>query len=55
MRMTGVCSIPSLARSISNRVNLIAAWREATVFTEAEKAALELAEQDDCTTSREIT
>lgn len=27
------------------RVNLVAAWREATVFTEAERAALELAEQ----------
>ncbi|WP_327351167.1 carboxymuconolactone decarboxylase family protein [Streptomyces sp. NBC_01304] len=27
------------------RVNLVAAWREATVFTDAERAALELAEQ----------
>jgi hypothetical protein len=27
------------------RLNLIAIWREATVFTEAERAALELAEQ----------
>jgi AhpD family alkylhydroperoxidase len=27
------------------RLNLIAAWRDATVFTEAEKAALELTEQ----------
>ncbi|MGW0948858.1 carboxymuconolactone decarboxylase family protein [Streptomyces sp. NPDC002623] len=27
------------------RLNLIAAWREATVFTEAERAALALAEQ----------
>ncbi|MFC9914523.1 carboxymuconolactone decarboxylase family protein [Streptomyces sp. NPDC127197] len=27
------------------RLNLIAAWREATVFSEAERAALELAEQ----------
>ncbi|MFI6124164.1 carboxymuconolactone decarboxylase family protein [Streptomyces sp. NPDC051064] len=27
------------------RLNLIAVWREATVFTEAERAALELAEQ----------
>ena len=27
------------------RLHLIAAWREATVFTEAERAALELAEQ----------
>ncbi|GIF13987.1 carboxymuconolactone decarboxylase family protein [Actinoplanes teichomyceticus] len=28
-----------------SRLNLIAAWREATVFTDAERAALELAEQ----------
>ena len=27
------------------RLNLVAAWREATVFTEAEQAALELTEQ----------
>jgi AhpD family alkylhydroperoxidase len=27
------------------RLNLLAAWREATVFTEAERAALELTEQ----------
>ena len=27
------------------RLNLVAAWREASVFTEAERAALELAEQ----------
>ncbi|NEY32771.1 carboxymuconolactone decarboxylase family protein [Streptomyces sp. PRKS01-65] len=27
------------------RINLVATWREATVFTEAERAALELAEQ----------
>ena len=27
------------------RLNLVAAWRDATVFTEAEKAALELTEQ----------
>ncbi|MEU2487283.1 carboxymuconolactone decarboxylase family protein [Streptomyces sp. NPDC012617] len=27
------------------RLNMIAAWREATVFTEAERAALELTEQ----------
>ena len=27
------------------RINLVAAWREAKVFTEAERAALELAEQ----------
>ncbi|MGD0556464.1 MAG: carboxymuconolactone decarboxylase family protein [Streptosporangiaceae bacterium] len=27
------------------RMNLVAAWREANVFTEAERAALELAEQ----------
>ncbi|GAA2302576.1 carboxymuconolactone decarboxylase family protein [Actinomadura luteofluorescens] len=35
------------------RLNLVAAWREATVFTDAERAALELAEQGtrlaDCT------
>jgi AhpD family alkylhydroperoxidase len=29
----------------SLRINLIAAWREATVFTEAERAALALTEQ----------
>jgi AhpD family alkylhydroperoxidase len=29
----------------SVRLNLIAAWREATVFTEAERAALEVTEQ----------
>ncbi|WP_225847047.1 carboxymuconolactone decarboxylase family protein [Streptomyces sp. HPF1205] len=29
----------------AQRLNLIAAWREATVFTEAERAALELTEQ----------
>jgi AhpD family alkylhydroperoxidase len=29
----------------SVRLNLVAVWREATVFTEAEKAALELTEQ----------
>jgi len=28
-----------------HRLNLVAVWREATVFTEAERAALELAEQ----------
>jgi AhpD family alkylhydroperoxidase len=28
-----------------DRLNLVAAWREATVFTEAERAALELTEQ----------
>jgi AhpD family alkylhydroperoxidase len=27
------------------RLNLVAAWREATVYTEAERAALDLAEQ----------
>jgi AhpD family alkylhydroperoxidase len=27
------------------RINLVAAWREATVYTDAERAALELAEQ----------
>jgi AhpD family alkylhydroperoxidase len=29
----------------STRLNLVAAWREATVFTDAERAALELTEQ----------
>jgi AhpD family alkylhydroperoxidase len=33
------------AGETSVRINLVAAWREATVFTEAERAALELAEQ----------
>ncbi len=33
------------AGETSVRLNLIAAWREAAVFTEAERAALELAEQ----------
>ncbi|MDX3239109.1 carboxymuconolactone decarboxylase family protein [Streptomyces sp. ME03-5709C] len=33
------------AGETSVRLNLIAAWREATVFTEAERAALELAEE----------
>ncbi|WP_210586698.1 carboxymuconolactone decarboxylase family protein [Streptomyces sp. GESEQ-35] len=28
-----------------HRLNLVAAWREATLFTEAERAALELAEE----------
>ncbi|KAK1185777.1 MULTISPECIES: carboxymuconolactone decarboxylase family protein [Streptomyces] len=35
----------ALAGETSLRLNLIAAWREATVFTDAERAALELAEQ----------
>ncbi|ATL28334.1 carboxymuconolactone decarboxylase family protein [Streptomyces formicae] len=33
------------AGETSVRLNLIAAWREATVFTDAERAALELTEQ----------
>jgi AhpD family alkylhydroperoxidase len=33
------------AGETSVRLNLVAAWREATVYTEAERAALELAEQ----------
>jgi AhpD family alkylhydroperoxidase len=33
------------AGETSVRLNLVAAWREATVFTEAERAALELAGQ----------
>jgi AhpD family alkylhydroperoxidase len=35
----------ALAGETSTRLNLVAAWREAKVFTEAERAALELAEQ----------
>jgi AhpD family alkylhydroperoxidase len=33
------------AGEAATRLNLVAAWREATVFTEAERAALELTEQ----------
>ncbi|MEU9190425.1 carboxymuconolactone decarboxylase family protein [Streptomyces sp. NPDC048484] len=33
------------AGETQTRLNLVAAWREAKVFTEAERAALELAEQ----------
>ncbi len=33
------------AGETSVRLNLVAAWREAKVFTDAERAALELAEQ----------
>jgi AhpD family alkylhydroperoxidase len=33
------------AGETSTRLNLIAAWREATVFTDAERAALELTEE----------
>ena len=33
------------AGETSVRLNLVAAWREATVFTDAERAALELVEQ----------
>ena len=33
------------AGEAATRLNLVAAWREATVFTDAERAALELAEQ----------
>jgi len=35
----------ALAGETQLRLNLVAVWREATVFTEAERAALELAEQ----------
>jgi AhpD family alkylhydroperoxidase len=35
----------ALAGETQVRLNLVAVWREATVFTEAERAALELAEQ----------
>ncbi|WP_424706551.1 carboxymuconolactone decarboxylase family protein [Kitasatospora acidiphila] len=40
---TRPCPLPP--RETSTRLNLVAAWREATVFTEAERAALELTEQ----------
>ena len=33
------------AGETATRLNLVAAWREATVFTEAERAALDLTEQ----------
>jgi AhpD family alkylhydroperoxidase len=33
------------AGETSTRINLVAAWRDAKVFTDAERAALELAEQ----------
>ncbi|MFC9619461.1 carboxymuconolactone decarboxylase family protein [Streptomyces sp. NPDC056930] len=33
------------AGETTRRLNLVAAWREATVFTDAERTALELAEQ----------
>lgn len=33
------------AGETATRLNLVAAWRESTVFTDAERAALELAEQ----------
>ncbi len=35
----------ALAGETAQRLHLVATWREATVFTEAERAALELAEQ----------
>ena len=35
----------ALAGESSTRLNLVATWREATVFTDAERAALELTEQ----------
>ena len=35
----------AFAGETPQRLNLVAAWREATVFTEAERAALELTEQ----------
>jgi AhpD family alkylhydroperoxidase len=35
----------TLAGETPQRLNLVAVWREAKVFTEAERAALELAEQ----------
>ena len=36
---------PAVAGEAALRVNLVAAWRESTVFTEAERAALALAEE----------
>lgn len=35
----------SAAGETQQRLNMVAAWREATVFTDAERAALELSEQ----------
>ena len=35
----------AVAGETSDRLNVVAAWREATVFTDAERAALELTEQ----------
>ncbi|MEV1069656.1 carboxymuconolactone decarboxylase family protein [Streptomyces sp. NPDC050263] len=35
----------TLAGESAQRLHLVAAWREATVFTDAERAALEVAEQ----------
>ncbi|MFF4896210.1 carboxymuconolactone decarboxylase family protein [Streptomyces sp. NPDC001068] len=35
----------AVAGETQQRLNLVAVWREATVFTEAERAALEVAEQ----------
>src|ERR1700676_2019124 len=40
-----ICVVATQAGESSVRLNLVAAWREATVFTEAECAALELAER----------
>jgi alkylhydroperoxidase family enzyme len=37
--------MPSTRGETSVRLNLIAAWREATVFSDAERAALEVAEE----------
>src|SRR5688500_13998578 len=39
------CKDAVAAGETPERLNLVAAWREATVFTEPERAALELAEQ----------
>jgi AhpD family alkylhydroperoxidase len=46
----GVCTDMHIKEAVAAgesqlRLNLVAAWRDATVFTEAERAALELAEQ----------
>jgi alkylhydroperoxidase family enzyme len=39
------CAADLADRETQQRLNLVAVWPEATVFTEAERAALELTEQ----------
>jgi AhpD family alkylhydroperoxidase len=46
----GFCTVMHIKDAVAagedqQRLNLVAVWREATVFTDAERAALELAEQ----------